>query len=95
MEFVIRRPIQPNGSEEEERTSDEVNVSDAAATIPHELRMKARLDYQLQPEKSIVLLILSHFAYWQNLDLLAFVLNVLYPKQKEPSLGWGSPANDG
>ena len=61
--------------------------------IPPERRLQAnihseiqRLDFFLQPsltEKSYWSLLKSHFAYWQSYDLIAFMLNVLYPQPSE------------
>lgn len=48
--------------------------------IPSERRLLARLDYQLHPaERSYWAALKSHVSYWTNTDLLAFVLNTLYP----------------
>jgi phospholipase DDHD1 len=62
--------------------------------IPADRRLQAniinselqRLDFFLQPsltEKSYWSLLKSHFAYWQSYDLIAFMLNVLYPLPSE------------
>uniref|UniRef100_A0AC35FS09 DDHD domain-containing protein n=1 Tax=Panagrolaimus sp. PS1159 TaxID=55785 RepID=A0AC35FS09_9BILA len=61
--------------------------------IPPDRRLQAnihseiqRLDFFLQPsltEKSYWSLLKSHFAYWQSYDLIAFMLNVLYPQPSE------------
>lgn len=66
-----------------------VNHSDALLEqIPTERRVPVRLDYQLQTgafEKSYWSVIKSHFSYWTNMDLLAFVLNTLYPVEDDKS----------
>lgn len=66
-----------------------VNHSDALLEqIQPERRVPVRLDYQVQPaltDKSYWSVIKSHFSYWTNMDLLAFVLNTLYPVEDDKS----------
>uniref|UniRef100_A0A7E4ZUV3 DDHD domain-containing protein n=1 Tax=Panagrellus redivivus TaxID=6233 RepID=A0A7E4ZUV3_PANRE len=60
--------------------------------IPPERRLQnnvqgetQRLDYFLQPaltDKSYWSVLKSHFAYWQSYDLIAFMLNALYPAEE-------------
>nr|CAD2124114.1 unnamed protein product [Meloidogyne enterolobii] len=51
--------------------------------IPPERRINQRLDFQVQPwtlEKSYWSMLRSHFSYWTNPDVAAFLLNTLYPQ---------------
>nr|CAD2126942.1 unnamed protein product [Meloidogyne enterolobii] len=51
--------------------------------IPPERRINQRLDFQVQPwtlEKSYWSMLRSHFSYWTNPDVAAFLLNTIYPQ---------------
>lgn len=53
-------------------------------------RLPRRLDFALAtPTVSLSYLALmnSHFAYWTNLDLVSFILNMLYKKKEEVEEG--------
>ena len=48
-----------------------------------------RLDFFIQPgvmDKSYISMLKSHFGYWQSYDLIAFIVNALYPQQQEQAL---------
>lgn len=54
--------------------------------IPPERRINQRLDFQVQPwtlEKSYWSMLRSHFSYWTNPDVAAFLLNTIYPPPLE------------
>lgn len=45
-----------------------------------------RMDYQVQPQitdRSYWSVLKSHFAYWANSDIAAFLVNCLYREDKE------------
>jgi len=53
--------------------------------IPHEMKLPKRLDFQLTPaltDRSYWSILNSHFSYWKNPDVTAFVLNSIYPPSK-------------
>ncbi|VDN07388.1 unnamed protein product [Thelazia callipaeda] len=63
---------------------EEVKSSEARkliGEIPEEERLPYRIDYQLQPQitdRSYWSVLKSHFAYWTNPDVAAFIVNCLY-----------------
>lgn len=62
--------------------------------IPLERRISQRLDFQVQPASvfdnmSYWTMLKSHFSYWSNLDIAAFLLNAIYPPQVEVPGGGG------
>ncbi|VDN36142.1 unnamed protein product [Gongylonema pulchrum] len=54
--------------------------------IPTNQRLPYRMDYQLQPQitdRSYWSVLKSHFAYWTNSDVAAFVVNCLYRRDEK------------
>ena len=54
--------------------------------IPVEQRLAFRMDFQVQPsltDKGYWSMLKSHFAYWTNNDITAFILNTLYYEPEE------------
>uniref|UniRef100_A0A183CHZ1 DDHD domain-containing protein n=2 Tax=Globodera pallida TaxID=36090 RepID=A0A183CHZ1_GLOPA len=64
---------------------DDPKFGDAAhlvEDIPAERRLPLRLDFQIQPgavPNGYWAMLRSHFSYWTNMDLAAFILNAIYP----------------
>lgn len=57
-------------------------------------RLPRRFDFHLQTSAvnfSYLTLMNSHFTYWTNLDLVAFLLNQLYAKKTEEGSGEQKP----
>uniref|UniRef100_A0AC34QMG2 DDHD domain-containing protein n=1 Tax=Panagrolaimus sp. JU765 TaxID=591449 RepID=A0AC34QMG2_9BILA len=56
------------------------------ANLPGQIQ---RLDFFVQPgvlDKSYISMLNSHFGYWQNYDLIAFIANTLYPQPSEQGI---------
>ncbi|VDK77513.1 unnamed protein product [Litomosoides sigmodontis] len=68
---------------------EEVKLNEAEKLIeeiPLEERLPYRMDYQVQPQitdRSYWSVLKSHFAYWTNPDIAAFLVNCLYRDDKE------------
>ncbi|KAL3087315.1 hypothetical protein niasHS_008634 [Heterodera schachtii] len=90
---------QQNGVEQSSATAtaatassslDETKFGDAAhliEEIPAERRLPQRIDFQIQPgtvPNGYWAMLRSHFSYWTNMDLAAFLLNAIYPPPPPP-----------
>ncbi|CAG9535362.1 unnamed protein product [Cercopithifilaria johnstoni] len=68
---------------------EEVKLNEAQKLIeeiPPEERLPYRMDYQVQPQitdRSYWSVFKSHFAYWANPDIAAFLVNCLYREDKK------------
>ncbi|KAM3718320.1 Intracellular phospholipase [Dirofilaria immitis] len=68
---------------------EEVKLNEAQKLIeeiPPEERLPYRMDYQIQPQitdRSYWSVLKSHFAYWSNPDIAAFLVNCLYREDKK------------
>uniref|UniRef100_A0A0R3RT61 DDHD domain-containing protein n=1 Tax=Elaeophora elaphi TaxID=1147741 RepID=A0A0R3RT61_9BILA len=82
------------GSSRKEKESnegflEEVKLNEAQKLmegIPPEERLPYRMDYQVQPQitdRSYWSVLKSHFAYWNNPDIAAFLVNCLYREDKK------------
>ncbi|VDM19555.1 unnamed protein product [Wuchereria bancrofti] len=77
--------------EASEGVFEEVKLNEAQKLIeeiPSEERLPYRMDYQVQPQitdRSYWSVLKSHFAYWANPDIAAFIVNCLYREDKKQS----------
>ncbi|VDK78447.1 unnamed protein product [Onchocerca ochengi] len=75
--------------EANEGFTEEVKLNEAQKLIeeiPPEERLPYRMDYQIQPQitdRSYWSVLKSHFAYWSNPDIAAFLVNCLYREDKK------------
>ncbi|VDO33198.1 unnamed protein product [Brugia timori] len=75
--------------EASEGVFEEVKLNEAqklVEEIPSEERLPYRMDYQIQPQitdRSYWSVLKSHFAYWANPDIAAFIVNCLYREDKK------------
>ncbi|KAI6211527.1 DDHD domain-containing protein [Aphelenchoides besseyi] len=84
-----KKEAQEKEKEEEKKPTEEKKsiVEQLLDEIPDELRIKCRMDYQLATaltERSWIAVLRSHFSYWTNPDVSAFILNQLYNPAREP-----------
>ncbi|CAD5216486.1 unnamed protein product [Bursaphelenchus xylophilus] len=82
---VKEKEEKPEFTLEIERKEDKIVLSPAEQLIdgiPQEKRVPYRIDFQLQTsltDKSYWSVLKSHFGYWTNYDVTAFLINQLYP----------------
>ncbi|KAI6190498.1 BMA-IPLA-1, isoform c [Aphelenchoides bicaudatus] len=79
--FGSSNPADLKKDEKDKEEEKKTPLEEILAKIPEDKKLPMRFDFHLQTSSlsfSYLTLMNSHFTYWSNLDLVAFILNQLY-----------------
>jgi len=86
----IAKEVLPSPEAEMDKLKTIGEAGTLVEEIPLDMRLPYRFDFQTQPDmfdRGMIGVYRSHFSYWTNVDLSAFILNALYVIDAKESTG--------